>query len=268
MALVHERAWSADARLESGWYFPIRPLWDRFADAAQFPSAAALSEVYAHEVAAIAESLPLRARGLRFAETGPKVRRPRDSAVELASLYEGRIVERGEVPTRANDWHDLFNALTFCAFPRAKWALHERQYRLLKSRLGPDTRRLPGARTREQDALTLFDEGGIAVVMEPADAAELARSELALGEAVLALYQGERARLVPFGHALYEHMVEGLACPFGTLHVVSLPLRAWSTAALLRALDAALSDDLAAPTQFVQPSPARGLSLSAIAHLA
>jgi hypothetical protein len=63
-------------------------------------------------------------------------------------------------------------------------------------------------------------------------------------------------------------MVEGLACPFGTLHVVSLAYRTLAPPQLLRALDAALRDDLAAPSQFLLPSPARGLSLSAIAHIA
>ena len=40
------------------------------------------------------------------------------------TLYEGKIVERDEVPTRLDDWHDLFNALAFISVSRAKWELH------------------------------------------------------------------------------------------------------------------------------------------------
>lgn len=32
-----------------------------------------------------------------------------------AEGYEARIFARGEVPTRAGDWHDFFNALAWCA---------------------------------------------------------------------------------------------------------------------------------------------------------
>lgn len=263
MALVHQRGWSANARTESPWYFPIRPLWDRVATHEHFPSADTLSELYAHEVSP-RDDLSSQARALRF-QLPEKRRRVRGASIELADLYEGQIVLRGAVPTRADDWHDFFNALTFCAFPAAKWALHARQFGLWQSRLPPGTQRLPGARTREQDALALFDEGGIALVLAPETAATLDPEELDLGRVALALWREGRARLVPFGHALYEHLVEGLACPFGTLHVVTLDFATREPRDLLRALDGALSHDLSDPTRFTAPSAARGLSLSAIA---
>ena len=34
--------------------------------------------------------------------------------------YEARIFATGEVPTRHGDWHDFFNALAWCAWPRSK----------------------------------------------------------------------------------------------------------------------------------------------------
>ena len=74
--------------------------------------------------------------------------------------YEPRIFLRGEVQFRVCNWHDLLNALVWLAFPAAKAALNQRQYREL------ERRRASGAQNRgpAQDALTLFDEGGVIVV--------------------------------------------------------------------------------------------------------
>lgn len=261
MALTHRRGWSPEARSESPWYFPIRALWDELVESPGFPGVEALNRVYQ---AALAQrpDLPEPARALRFVPAGPKRRRNRRQAVQLTSLYEGRIVLRGEVPTRPDDWHDFFNALAFAAFPGAKWALHERQFRLLASRVTPETRRLPSARTREQDALALFDEGGIALVVLPEVVAELAPENRELEQVALALWRAGQARLVPFGHALYEHLVEGLPCPLGMLHVVRLDFRAQAPAAWLGALDRCLQRDLSLASRFSVPSPARGISLS------
>jgi hypothetical protein len=263
MALSHRRGWSPEARTESHWYFPIRPLWDALADSVAFPDVEALNQVYQQALATRAELAP-EARALRFVAAGPKGRRSRRHAIDLTSLYEGRIVLRGEVPTRADDWHDFFNALSFAAFPRAKWALHARQYRLLAGRVTPDTRRLPAARTREQDALALFDEGGVALVVSPDVTLDLGPDNRALDELALSLWREGRARLVPFGHALYEHLVEGLPCPLGMLHAVRLDLHALAPEQWLDALDASLSRDLSTPSLFTLPSASRGLSLSAI----
>lgn len=263
MALTHQRGWSAAARSESPWYFPIRRAWDALANSASFPGVDALNAVYQRELAPRAD-VPPEARALRFVAAGPKPRRRGRQPIDLASLYEGRIVLRGEVPTRADDWHDFFNTLSFVAFPRAKWALHARQYRLLADRVAPDALRLPAARTREQDALALFDEGGVALVVEPDVVADLGPDNRALDEVALALWRAGRARLVPFGHALYEHLVEGLPCPLAMLHAVSLDFRALTPERWLDALDLHLSRDLASHALFSMPSASRGVSLSGI----
>ncbi|HEX6242098.1 MAG TPA: DUF3025 domain-containing protein [Polyangiales bacterium] len=263
MALSHLRGWSPEARSESGWYFPIRPLWDTLVDSPGFPDVSALNQLYQRSLLGRAELSP-EVRALRFVDAGPKRRRSGKHAIDLTSLYEGRIVLRGEVPTRADDWHDFFNALSFAAFPRAKWALHARGYQLLARSVTPDTRRLPAARTREQDALALFDEGGVALVVPPDVAEDLGPDNRALDELALSLWREGRARLVPFGHALYEHLVEGLACPLGMLHAVRLDLRALAPEHWLDALDASLSRDLSTPSLFSVPSTSRGLSLSTL----
>jgi hypothetical protein len=262
MAITHRRGWSADARHESPWYFPLRALWEQFHGHAGFPSPTELSVLYAERVAALPALAPELAR-LRFvAAPAHKPRRRGARPIALAELYEGQIVERGQVPTRLDDWHDFFNALTFAAFPRAKWALHRRQYELLKRRIGPDTRRLPGARTREQDALALFDEGGIALTVAPSIAH--GRSQAQLAASAAALCRAGQARAVPFGHALHEHLIEGLPCPLGTVHALAIEPAGLSPPALLAQVDQALAGDLAHSALFVEPSSERGLSLAEI----
>lgn len=66
--------------------------------------------------------------------------------------YEAGILATGVIPTRESNWHDLLNALTWLAFPRAKAALNEVQCQCLG---------LGQARGPVSDAATLFDESGL-----------------------------------------------------------------------------------------------------------
>jgi hypothetical protein len=266
MAIVHRRGWSAEARHESPWYFPLRALWDQLRDQLGFPSPSQLGALYAARVAQLG-ALPPEIERLRFVPApAQKPKRRGQRPIVLAELYEGQIVEHGQVPTRLDDWHDFFNALTFAAFPRAKWALHRRQYALLKQRIGPGTRRLPGARTREQDALALFDEGGIALLVAPGSWQALSHGDFAA--TTMALCRAGEARAVPFGHALHEHLIEGLPCPLGTVHALALDFAALPLPQLLVRLDLLLARDLAQSSLFAVPSAERGLSLEEIAAAA
>lgn len=130
----------------------------------------------------------------------------------LDSLYDGAIHTHRTVPTRSGSWHDLLNALVWAIHPRAKWSLHARQFELVRLGLDPATGRLPGARTREQDALALFDEGGLVV-----ESPEPLTSGAAIEESVAA----GRARAVVFGHAIYEGFVLGSAWPMVRAIVVA-----------------------------------------------
>ena len=70
--------------------------------------------------------------------------------------YEERIFRTGEVATRPGSWHDLFNALAWLAFPRAKAALNRLHHDELARRGdGP-------ARGTVRDVATLFDRNRIA----------------------------------------------------------------------------------------------------------
>jgi hypothetical protein len=112
--------------------------------------------------------------------------------------YEARLYLKSELQVREGDWHDLFNVLVWLAFPLAKAALNARHYSALKSQTTPN-------RGPVQDALTLFDEGG--VIVASSDKELLACVQ---GWRWKELFWGHRVRLAArmrfylFGHALYE----------------------------------------------------------------
>ncbi|MBI4206848.1 MAG: DUF3025 domain-containing protein [Betaproteobacteria bacterium] len=119
----------------------------------------------------------------------------------FAEKYEPRIYLRGEVQVRECDWHDLLNALVWLTFPRSKAALNGRHYRAL---LEQQANRAPN-RGPVQDAMTLFDEGGVIVAARD-------RKLLRLIEnfSWKELFWRNRPRVMTgmrfylFGHALYE----------------------------------------------------------------
>lgn len=84
---------------------------------------------------------------------------PRERSDRERRYYELHIAATGEVETRAENWHDLFNALVWVTFPRAKAAINAQHAAILEERGEPESRK----RGPERDALTLFDEGGVAV---------------------------------------------------------------------------------------------------------
>ncbi|HEX9672666.1 MAG TPA: DUF3025 domain-containing protein [Burkholderiales bacterium] len=115
--------------------------------------------------------------------------------------YEARVHFRGEMVIRDRNWHDLLNVLVWLTFPCAKAALNARHFQALEAQ------RAAGAANRgpAQDALTLFDEGGVIVASRDKKLLELL-AEWRWKE----LFWGNRARLqsrmsfLLFGHALYE----------------------------------------------------------------
>lgn len=133
---------------------------------------------------------------LRFAPQGGKPACMEDG-------YEARIYLSGEIQTRTGNWHDFFNALVWVAFPRTKTALNACHFSALAR--GPATPNRAPAR----DALTLFDESGVAVVYADETLAELLRAfrwkEL-FHERRRAVREG--MRFVVFGHSLHEKALQ------------------------------------------------------------
>ncbi|HHA2869885.1 TPA: DUF3025 domain-containing protein [Stenotrophomonas maltophilia] len=111
--------------------------------------------------------------------------------------YEARIAQ-GRIATRADNWHNLFNALVWARYPQLKQVLNVQQCRHIASMP-------PGQRNRAQAALTQFDETGVIVRVRDEDvlAAWDVHDWPALFEP--ARWQsGDIAIAAIFGHALME----------------------------------------------------------------
>lgn len=249
MALRHQLGWDPCFCTRSPWLWPLERAARALRGRPDWPSLAELESLHAELTAGRAPGT-----ALRFVANVRKQDKRARGRVVLDALYDARIALHGEVPTRAGDWHDLFNALCFATFPRAKLALHRRQYAALERRLRDAPPKLPSARTREQDALTLFDEGGVAIAATPDAAAQLADAQPGpLPELLQRLERAGRARTVPFGHALFEHLVEGLVPPGGGTRVIVVDALPESPDALIDVVDLRLSERLLDAQQFQSP---------------
>jgi hypothetical protein len=178
------------ARLDSPIFDPLRPALARL-PGHRWPTHG--------ELTALAEGLATsRGKPLSFVP-------PRDNGDTERRHYELRIAETGEVETRAENWHDLFNALAWVTYPRTKAAINAQHAAILSERGDPEAKR----RGPERDALTLFDEGGVIVATDDA-----ALTRLIVDFQWKELFWRRRGelerhvRFFAFGHALYEQALE------------------------------------------------------------
>ena len=84
--------------------------------------------------------------------------------------YEVHVFETGHVQTRADNKHDLFNALAWLAFPKTKARINA----MHAADIPRERENGSGKRGRLRDMLTIFDEGG-AIVSCGSDIARLVR---------------------------------------------------------------------------------------------
>lgn len=140
-------------------------------------------------------------------------------ALESENLhYELRIAQRGEIPTREGNWHDLLNALIWLRYPGLKHALNRRQVGEIGV-TGPKTR------TRAQCALTHFDEAGVVVALR--DAALLAAWDAHDWHRLFWLERSAWAdgsiEAIVCGHAVLEHALRPAQMLTGKALAVLLP---------------------------------------------
>jgi hypothetical protein len=219
--------WDRSFADTSPLFAPLRVVAEPFRSLSAFPSPEEIHErLGSHAGVAFVRSETLPQHSGRVSHTPRK---------EL-DLYDARIHLERSVPTRPESWHDFLNALVWALFPRAKWALHVRQHGLVARGLDPETGRLPGARTREQDALALFDEGGLAVsCAEP----------LVDGAAIERAIDAGAAKAIVFGHAIYESYV--LGAPWPMVRAIVVPERGPD-------LDAGIARVLSDPASLCEPA--------------
>lgn len=182
--------WDPDFLDRSPMFAPLR----RYGASLRMPDWPALEDV---QRALDLRRPPVHAHSGARISFVPQMRR----AVLFEDGYEPRIYLRGEVQVRERNWHDLLNALVWLTFPRAKAALNSRHYRaLLEQRAARAPNRGP-----VQDAMTLFDEGGVMVA-----ARERGLLRMIEDFEWKTLFWRHRDRVTAdmrfflFGHALYE----------------------------------------------------------------
>jgi hypothetical protein len=110
--------------------------------------------------------------------------------------YEQRIYTTGQVSTRSDNWHDLFNALVWMRFPRIKTAMNAMHYHAWSEQKN-------GRRGDLRDALTLFDECGVIVVSNELNLLR-ALAERRWNEAFLSDDFSNNVKLSICGHAILE----------------------------------------------------------------
>lgn len=114
--------------------------------------------------------------------------------------YESFIARTSCVPTRDN-LHDLFNGLMWLSYPKTKRRLNVLQAERLA------LHGVAGTRGSLRDALTLFDENA-AVLQAPAVLVEALRQRDWKTLFVAQRAHWESARVVVFGHALLEKLMQ------------------------------------------------------------
>jgi len=182
-----------------------RDTWARFLDAPIFATLAHLLERLPPERFPGRDELNALVTPTLVSGNGAPIRfvPPAPPSREFRAQYEVRIFETGEVQTRPDDWHDLFNALVWLAFPKTKAVLNSHHYREICARRGERSR------GTARDVLTLFDEGGVVVASSDSRLAALMR-DFRWKE----LFWTRRAdvlrsmRFCVFGHAIYEKALE------------------------------------------------------------
>ncbi len=181
---------AAQDRLRGPMFAPLAPAIARL-DPSRWPSHEALT--------ALAEGV-VTSRGLpvRFVP-------PRAQGDAGRPYYEMHVASTGEVETRPGNWHDLFNALAWIAFPKTKAAINAQHAAILQEGGEEEAKRRSPAR----DALSLFDEGGVIVA-----SSSPAMLRLLVGFEWKELFWRRREELmatvsfIPFGHSLSEKALD------------------------------------------------------------
>ena len=245
--------WNREALLQSPLFAPLYPI---LADlkTGDFPTLHDCNALLAARHPPIAVR---RGMALRFVvqEVGK---------LSFEAQYEPRCYLKGEVQMRANNWHDLLNALVWLTFPKTKAVINARHYQVLTSGTELPTNAGRGA---VRDVNTLLDESGVIVVYSDAGLGALLR-DFQWKELFWQRREQVRAEMgfYLFGHGLYEKALQpyvGMTGQ-GLLLAVEQAFFSWPLVKQLAHLDSLLADYLAAPehccsTHDLSPVPLLGV---------
>jgi len=174
--------------------------------------------------------------------------------------YEQQIFRTGEISTRENNWHDLFNALVWARFPCLKSAMNALHCQQMRRQTGT-------LRGRLRDALTLLDECGVIVASANREALDrlaahdwqwLFRDHPSIWRHGL--------RIFVCGHALLEKFLKPYKSLTAHALLLQLPLCAGEkhSERLCRVLDLRLAKRLLADDLFDSPSGLSAVPLMGI----
>ena len=154
--------WNKEALLNTSAFAPLHSIISRL-DSDQFPTLQDCNVLLAshHPTIVANNGMPLRFVPQEFGK------------LPFEAQYEPRCFLKGEVPTRANNWHDLLNALVWFIFPKAKAAINARHFQALTEESDSSTHSQRGV---VRDTNTLLDESGVIVACADAELAELLRN--------------------------------------------------------------------------------------------
>jgi len=253
--------WSRDVLLQSPLFTPLYPVLAGL-EASDFPSLQTYNALLdAHHPPITVQS----GKPLCFVAHA-------SGKLPFEAQYEPRCYLKGEVPTRTQNWHDLFNALVWLTFPLAKASINARHYRALMKQAVADDDGSSSERGALRDVNTLFDESGVIVVYSDAELAKLLRDfkwkELfwQRREQVSAQLSKQKMGFYIFGHGLYEKAMQPYAGMTGQGFLMEVPQEffSWSPAQQLVNLDSQLADYLDEPehcrsTRDLSPVPLLGV---------
>lgn len=128
------------------------------------------------------------------------------SADELTANwnYEAHIAGTGEVPTRCQNWHDLFGALMWCLFPKTKAVFNYWHHHDL---LAEQTSAHQAVRSKRRHVITALDECGVIIVTKTPDTVEMLQQHRWVDAFWHQRSNWESdVRVFMIGHANYEMM--------------------------------------------------------------
>jgi hypothetical protein len=204
--MLTDQFWNTDWLTRSEMFAPLRPVAAGLTSI-DWPDPERLNALAEGSRRPIVNAQGLR---VRFVPQAPK-------AKSFEAAFEPRAWLRGEVQLREFDWHDLFNALVWMTFPATKAVINARHYESMAAAIG-------GNRSPQRDALTLFDEDGVAIVCSDPELLELVRGfcwkELfwQRRDAVMS-----RMRFYVFGHALFAKALEPFVGLTGKAVLLDVP---------------------------------------------
>lgn len=243
--------WSPQELLRTPLFFPLHPVLAHFSNG-KFPTLPDWNRMLAAHYPGISVHSGQR---LRFVAQ-------EQGRLGFESQYEPRCYLNGEVQTRENNWHDLFNALVWLTFPKSKAAINERHYQALRSAHDGHSQR-----GKVRDMATLLDESGVIVV-----SANKKLSALLSGFQWKELFWQHRQQLADemgfyvFGHGLYEKALQPYIGMTGQGLVLDVEpvFFSWPLSARLAHVDERVAEYLADPlhcrsTRELQPVPLLGV---------